>query len=78
MCSCKTSAGEYITEWDIRGFSSNVEGAATLGARCSDGSLLTPVPALAANNSQIYTDVYVIGPTAGYTSLDAGCCPLLC
>ena len=35
--------GEFITRWNVRPFATG-NGVAAIGAECSDGSMLTPVP----------------------------------
>lgn len=72
--------GNYVTQWDVRMDAAN--GTVTaVGARCSDGSLLTPVP-----GSQLLTaspDVYfttwgqsgVDDGNVGWTRLPLECAP---
>ncbi|KAK9803091.1 hypothetical protein WJX73_000421 [Symbiochloris irregularis] len=65
--------GGYITQWDLRGYTSEV-GLASLGARCSDGTLLAPVPSLAdsAASPNFGFDVYQIqNNTHGWSTFDA-------
>ncbi|KAK9802003.1 hypothetical protein WJX73_009753 [Symbiochloris irregularis] len=66
--------GQYISQWDLRGFSDK-QGLASLGARCSGGSLLSPVPANPASNASWGPDVYVVnnvtkGWLVGWIQLD--------
>ena len=77
------AAGEFITEWDIRGLKSRV-GVASVGARCSGGSLLTSAPIPDPNELEnlgatdfLDVDVYTIrNMTDGWTSFDVLCAPM--
>ncbi|KAK9803108.1 hypothetical protein WJX73_005101 [Symbiochloris irregularis] len=65
--------GQFISQWDLRGFN-NKEGLASLGARCTDGTLLTPVPTIPDDTAPLNFgfDVYQIqNSPVGWNIFDA-------